>query len=195
MCHDGAMSDHVIPGPPEPWAVERGARATEDFLRLYSTHQKHVYGFIGSFFRDAADIDDVLQETSVVLWSKFGEFRPEGSFLQWALGIARLEVLRHMRARRGTSLAFDEDLVELLADERWQRRHDLDRRREALEQCLRRLSDQDRALIEDCYRPGMLIKDVAERLRRPVNAVYQSVSRIRRRLYECASRAIAVQEG
>jgi RNA polymerase sigma-70 factor, ECF subfamily len=174
---------------------EQGSRATEDFLRLYSTHQKHVYAFIGTFFRDAADIDDVLQETSVVLWSKFGEFRPDGNFLQWAFGIARLEVLRHVRKRKGSGFQFDEQLIEMLADERCEQHHDLDRRREALTVCLDKLSRQDRALIEDCYRPGMMIKDVAERLCRPVNAVYQSLSRIRRRLHECASRAIAIREG
>lgn len=176
-------------------SVERETRSTEDFLRLYATHQKHVYAFIGTFFRDAADIDDVLQETSVVLWGKFSEFRPEGNFLQWAFGIARLEVLRHMRRRKGGGFPFDEQLVELLADERGRQHQDLDRRREALALCLEKLSRHDRSLIEDCYRPGMLIKDVAERLSRPVNAVYQSLSRIRRRLHECASRAIAIQEG
>lgn len=160
------------------------------FVRLYSIHQKRIYGYVGTFFRDGADIDEVVQETSVVLWSKFSEFRPEGDFLRWALGVARLEVFRHIRTRVKAAVPFDDDLIELLSAE-WYRRCDhWDRRHEALRVCLETLRSPDRSLIEDCYQPGGSIKEVAQRLSRPANAVYQSLSRIRRTLHECITRRL-----
>lgn len=178
----------------EPLLPKGTPGGTEGFLRLYSIYQKQIYAFIGTFLRDAADIDEVLQETSIVLWSKFGDFRPDGDFLRWAFGIARLEVLRYVRKQKKGGCPFDEQLIELLAEERRQQVDYLDRRRDALRLCLEKLSGRDRALIDECYGPDTLIKQVAERLRRPVNAVYQSLSRIRRTLHECVSRTISIQE-
>jgi RNA polymerase sigma-70 factor (ECF subfamily) len=165
--------------------------ATEDFLRMYSLYQKQIYAFIGTYCRNPADIDEVLQETSIVLWNKFREFRSDGEFLPWAFGIARLEVLRHFRTRKD-AFPFDERIFDALVEQRGQEQDAFERRCEALQQCLSKLSERDRVLVEECYRSGVQIKDVADRMRRPVNAVYQSLSRIRRSLFDCISRAIRV---
>jgi RNA polymerase sigma-70 factor, ECF subfamily len=194
MDRDVSTADSTNSRPPlQP--LGRTSGDTESFLRLYSLHQKHIYAFVGTFFRDAADIDDVLQETSIVLWSKYAELRPGADFLPWAFGVARLEVFRHLRGKRGSGLPFDDSLMELLADERSRQQPYLERRRQALDSCLNKLGRRDHALIDECYQRGVLIKDVAERLCRPVNAVYQSLSRIRRQLHECVSRTMAIGEG
>lgn len=164
-------------------------------MRLYSVAQKQIYAFIGTFFRDAADIDEVLQETSIVLWTKFAEFRSDGDFLRWAIGIARLEVLRHFRIRNKRGAPFDEQLVDLLAEDRYRQMDYLDSRREALKSCLDKLNERDRLLVETCYRSGAPIKQVAVQINRPANAVYQSLSRIRRTLYECIDRTLSVNGG
>lgn len=165
--------------------------ATEDFLRLYSLYQRQIYAFIGTYCRNPADIDEVLQETSIVLWNKFSEFRSDGEFLPWAFGIARLEVLRYFRTRKDV-FPFNEQIFDALTEQRNQEQDAFERRCEALQQCLSKLSQRDRALVEECYRSGVQIKEVADRMHRPVNAVYQSLSRIRRTLFECISRAIRI---
>jgi RNA polymerase sigma-70 factor, ECF subfamily len=173
-------------------AVDR-SQIGDDFLRQYSLHQKQIYSFIGAFLRSGADIDEVLQETSVILWSKYHEFRPDGDFLRWACGIARLEVYRFCRSRKGVTMPFDDRLFETLAEDRELLNEHLDQRRSALSHCLQKLKRRDRELIEACYQANTTAKGVAERLCRPVNAVYQSLSRIRRLLYECVTRALASQ--
>lgn len=170
------------------------SQETEDFLRLYSLYQKQIYASIGTYFRNSADIDEVLQETSIILWSKFHELRSDGDFLRWAIGIARFEVLRHLRKHKNGSFPFDEEVAELLAEERDRHLDYLDLRREALERCLKKLKLRDRTLIEDCYSSNTLVKQVAKRMCRPVNAVYQSLSRIRRSLHDCITRSLAARE-
>jgi RNA polymerase sigma-70 factor, ECF subfamily len=169
---------------------------TQDFLRLYSLHQRRIHAFIGAFFLDSADIDEVLQETSIVLWNKFAEFRPDGNFLSWAFGIARFEVMRQLRlrSRKSSALPLDESLIEILIEERERAQPLFESRNEALKKCLEKLRQSDRKLIEDCYRQDTLIKTIADKLNRPVNAVYQSLSRIRKLLQECISRAMKAQE-
>jgi RNA polymerase sigma-70 factor (ECF subfamily) len=166
----------------------------DDFLRQYSLHQKQLYSFIGAFLRCGADIDEVLQETSVISWSKYQDFRPDGDFLRWACGIARLEVYRFCRSRKGVTMPFDAELFSKLAEDRELLNEHLDRRRSALSTCLQKLKRRDRELIEACYEPHTTAKSVADRMCRPANAVYQSLGRIRRMLHECVTRALASQE-
>jgi RNA polymerase sigma-70 factor (ECF subfamily) len=171
-------------------------QTTQDFLRLYSLYQRRIHAFIGAFFLDSADIDEALQETSIVLWNKFAEFRPDGNFLSWAFGIARFEVMRQLRlrSRKSSALPLDDSLIELLIEERERAQSHFDSRGDALKQCLGKLRQSDRQLVEDCYRQDIQIKTIAEKLNRPVNAVYQSLSRIRKLLQECISRTMKAQE-
>lgn len=176
-------------------AASSQTQLCDNFLRQYLHHQKQIYLYIAVFLRSGSDIDDVLQETSLVLWSKFHEFRPDGDFLRWACGIAKLEVYRFCRNRKGVTMPFDDDLFETLAAERESFDDHLDRRRRALSNCIEKLNQRDRTLIESCYSSGTTTKRVAEEISRPVNAVYQSLGRIRRVLHECVTRALAAQEG
>ena len=64
--------------PPEPPSVE--------FLSRVPRAQRSLYAFILTLVRQAADAEDVLQETNVVLWRKAGEYRPDSGF--HALGVA-----------------------------------------------------------------------------------------------------------
>jgi RNA polymerase sigma-70 factor (ECF subfamily) len=43
------------------------------------------------------DAEEVFQNTSVVLWNKFGEFQPGSNFFAWASQVAYYEVLNYMR--------------------------------------------------------------------------------------------------
>ena len=59
--------------------TDRGA----EFLRLFLQHQRRVYALILALLPNGPDADDILQETSAVLWQKFGEFeRPV--LIAWA---------------------------------------------------------------------------------------------------------------
>ncbi len=64
------------------------AARTEQFVELYSAAHRSVYACVMTLVRDPSDADEVLQETSLVLWRKFNDFRPDGDFVSWACGIA-----------------------------------------------------------------------------------------------------------
>jgi len=174
---------------------EAGEVCPDQFLRLYSHSQRRIHNYIATFVYDPTAVDEVLQETSIVLWRKFSAFREDGNFYHWACGIARLEVLKYLRTNQRTALPLDEHVMELISAERQAMDKGLDHRREALEHCLGTLGETDRALVHRCYAGIGSFKAVAVELGRPVNAVYKSLGRIRSVLFECIERRLIAEEG
>ena len=60
--------------PPDDSAL--GGDRTEEFVRCLSKYQQRVYSFILTLVPHWADADEILQETSTVLWRKFADFEP-----------------------------------------------------------------------------------------------------------------------
>ena len=166
----------------------------EEFILLFSKHQRQIHAHISMLLPHPADVDEVLQETSLILWSKFDQYRRDESFLGWGCGIAHLEVMRFYRRNRRRLLPIDDGLIEQLASERRSMQTSLLDRQAHLADCMRELKDNDRRLIDLCYRPEGSFKEAAEELQRPANAVYKSLGRIRRRLLECMTRKAAAEQ-
>ena len=166
----------------------------ERFTALLARHHTHLMGFILSLLPHWADAEDVLQQTSVVMWRKFGEFQPGTSFVNWGCQIARYHVLNYVRKQSRDRHVFADDLVELLADEAADDALRLERQRHALELCLEKLDAGGRALVARCYAPEATIKSVAEELGRTPNSVYKGLNRLREALLRCVQNTLA-QEG
>lgn len=160
------------------------------FVRLYARHQRELYAYIGAFLPRACDTEEVVQETSVVLWKKFSQFHEKGGFLQWAVGVARLEIFRHLRENRRRALSLDAELIQQISDQRQDMTAELITRRQALEQCLTKLNEKDHRLIQQCYVQSGNFKQAAEQIGRPVNSVYKSLGRIRLALLDCIRRTL-----
>jgi RNA polymerase sigma-70 factor (ECF subfamily) len=157
-----------------------------EFERHFSACEADLQAFVFTLLPHWPDAEDIVQRTRIVLWQKFAQFRPESSFRAWAMQIARFEVSNFRRTKRSDHLTFDDQLVDSLAEVRSALAEELDRRRAALEHCLRKLRASDRQIIRHCYGPNSTTtKDAADRLHRPVNTLYKALNRIRRTLMEC----------
>ena len=163
----------------------------EEFVQEFTKHQRRLYLYILAQVGRPNDAEEVLQETNLIIWRKAGQFTPGTSFFAWSSRIATYEVLK-LRERRGRDkLRFSAEFVELVAAEAGEAGEGWEERRQALSACLGKLRPKDRELIERRYAPGENGKSVAEDLGRPINAVYQSLGRIRRVLLECVHRQLA----
>ena len=69
----------------------------EKFTRLLVGIQPLLYGFILSLTHDRVAADDLMQETSAVMWRKFDQFQQGTNFGAWAMKIARFCVLEWRR--------------------------------------------------------------------------------------------------
>lgn len=174
-----------------PPRTEQNPGPGEEFVRLFTQAQRSLYLFILPLVHSSADAEEVLQETNVVILSKWSQFEPGTNFLAWCRAIARLEVFRFRRGRHHRLKLLDDDVIEQLAERIEEQPRDYDRQRDALSECIRRLREQDRELIRCRYAAGATGDDVALQLGRPANSVYQSLGRVRRVLLECIRRRLA----
>jgi RNA polymerase sigma-70 factor (ECF subfamily) len=156
-----------------------------EIVALIARHQTRLRGLVRCLLVPAADIDDVLQEINTVLWEKAADFRAGTDFWAWACQIARFKVFNHLRRHGRERLVFDELLLNEIADLAQQQLAAVDRRREALEECLARLPAPQRQLIELRYTSGHAIAKIAEVIGRPETSVRQTLFRIRQALQAC----------
>jgi RNA polymerase sigma-70 factor, ECF subfamily len=165
----------------------------EAFVQLFARYQRGIQAYIWTLVPNRADSDDLMQETSVSLWRKWAEYDRQRDFFRWACGIAFIEVLRYRRKSASQRLWFSEELMETLAVEFVEDSDLYEMRTTALQSCLQKLDEQDRQIIEACYRDGANVQAVAQELSRPVSTLYKMVARIRDRLYMCIEGTIARQ--
>jgi RNA polymerase sigma-70 factor (ECF subfamily) len=138
-----------------------------DFIANITRAQRTLHAFILSMVRKPADAEDVLQETNLVLWKKAAEFDPTRDFMPWAMRIAQLQSLAFLKKKPLAWQAFDEELLSVLASEAIDDWTETEKRRTALNGCLAKLPEQQRALIVKRYEPGGSVNAMSqERARR-----------------------------
>ena len=161
----------------------------DEFLRLFTSVQPALRRFVGYHLPGGRqqEIEDVLQETALVLWRKFALYDPNKSFTGWALGIAHFELRHSQRALARTPLALDEKTSELLA-RRAETSTDLDARQGRLDRCLSKLDARSREALTLYYEKEFSTEQIAEMYRGTVNMVRILLFRARHSLARCMSK-------
>lgn len=176
---DANAVEQAVPGP------------SAEFLQLFTHHQRRLFLYILSQIPNPIDAEEVQQETNVVIWSKYSQFRPGTNFLAWVSQIANFEVMKFRSRRKRDRMQFSDEFLETVSREALERSDELEERRKALIECIEKLRPKDRELIQQRYAPGERGKHLAEQIGRPANSVYQSLGRIRRSLMECIQRRLS----
>jgi len=174
----------------EPRAAAIDSAGAELLVRLLIRHQEELFRYIFSLLPHQEDARDVLQETCVALYRKFGDYDPAKPFLAWAYGFAYLEVLKQRERTCRSGRHLRDDLIELLARERQDQEAELHSRLQALEGCLKDLPASDRELIHQRYTVGCPIDELVERLGTSRRTFFRNLDRIRRTLLECINRRL-----
>jgi RNA polymerase sigma-70 factor (ECF subfamily) len=162
-------------------------RETDEFVTLLTQSQQSLYACILSLLPDRAAANDLLQETNLTLWHKAEDFEPGTNFLAWATRIARYHVLNYRRKRQRDRLVFDEALFAELCDRQAARVEEAAPFAELLRECLKKLPDEHRELVEARYASGGSVRQIAESRGISPGAVSQTLYRIREALLNCIS--------
>jgi DNA-directed RNA polymerase specialized sigma24 family protein len=72
-----STANHPPPGSPSP-----------EFVQLFTHYQRRLFLYILSQLPNPIEAEEVQQETNVVIWSKFAQFREGTNFLAWVSQIA-----------------------------------------------------------------------------------------------------------
>jgi RNA polymerase sigma-70 factor (ECF subfamily) len=162
-------------------------------VRELTSLQRPLYAYIFSLTRNAADADDVLQETNRVICEKLPEYQAGTSFAAWAYKIAFFEVLTLRKQKHREAARFSDALVENLAGEVERVLDASSARRQALDTCLKRLPEHSRQLVARRYLQGADVRSVAAHLGRTEKAVYHALARVRTWLLECINARLAAE--
>jgi len=163
----------------------------EEFIQLFTRHQRRLYLLILSQVPNTTDAEEILQDANCVMLAKYGQFELGTNFFSWAARIITFEVLKYRQRYSRSKVRFTDQFLDVVASEAELASDDLEQRRAALDACLKKLRDKDRELIQSRYQPDLSAKEMAEQIGRPANSVYQSLGRIRRVLMECITRQLS----
>ena len=169
------------------------ASRTQAFLRLYQANERRIYGFILALVPDWSQAEDLLQETTTVMWSKFDQFELGTDFAAWAMCIARYQIMNDRKKKRRQRVRFSDEVLEAIDACVSEATAQLDVRREALRACLKKLPQRDRELIHLRYEYEATTKSVAERVGRGLDAIYKALNRIHVQLFYCIRRTLAME--
>lgn len=166
-------------------------RSHEEFERLFLPAQTMLRGYLLAATGDGAAADDLFQNVATVLWRKFDDYDRSRSFTTWAIGIARLEVLKRRQTLARSRLVFSEEAVAALAQAAAEFAEEEDARLVHLRLCLDKLPARERDTLDLRFGENLSLAEIADRLHRSAEAVGMMMMRIRRWLRDCMERAMA----
>lgn len=163
---------------------------TEAFVGLILSHDTRIRGFISSLLLPSSDVDDVFQSTCMAAFRKLDAFRyeeprPDEAFIRWVCTIAKYEVLQYYRSKRAGKVTFSSEVVEQLAALQLEQSNHNQLRLDALKDCIERLGEREKALIQMRYGGRVPVVEIGKRIGRTANGVYKALERVRARLLAC----------
>lgn len=174
-------ADNAAPAPPDP---------NEVFLRLWTRHEPELRAFVRAGVPRTPQVDEVMQEVSLVAWRKFPTLPDPAQFPRWACLIARYEILMSRRRHARDRLVLDEDILEKLAEEGAEEMSLRHQQLEALDGCIEKLPRERRDLALAAYAPETSMKALAAQMGRSEGSLYQLLARIRQELLRCVERTL-----
>jgi len=161
-----------------------------EFLKLYTSHEVRLRAFALSLVRGWTDAEEVVQQASLVMWQKFGSFQLGTSFFSWAAKIVHLTAKDLRKRHRREMVHFGDEFAELVAQETNAAAEELAERERVLSECITKLKPKHRTMLDLRYKEDSSGERIAEVLGTSADAVYQSLARIRKALFDCVNRGM-----
>ncbi len=146
-----------------------------------------MYPYLLGILGNAEDAEDAFQDTVIVVMHKWQAYETDTNLKAWAFEIGRRTALKRLRTRGRQVNGLSQETMDLMQAE-LTTATSFDEglhRREALKICLQRLHENTRELLALRYREHLACEVIAEKLKRPLNSVYVSLSKARKQLRIC----------
>lgn len=161
-----------------------------EFVRTLTRFEPRVYAFIRSVVSNRDDAEEILQETNATLWNKRDQFDEIDNFLNWACGIARIEVLRLRQKKMRDRLQFSSQFVDHVEKQIVRESDALEDRKQALSDCTAKLPAASQELLRQRYHDRISVGELARKANRSIDSIYKRLSSIRHVLFECVEHAL-----
>jgi len=154
---------------------------------LFARHNVRVFRFLLRFVTDRSAADDLVSEVFLDVWRQAGRFKGRSQVTTWLLAIARYKALSALRRRSTEEL--NEDVAAAIEDPQDNPEVTIQNRQtpEILLDCLKKLSQAHREVIDLVYYHQKSIDEVAEITGIPPNTVKTRMFYARKRIAELMS--------
>jgi RNA polymerase sigma-70 factor (ECF subfamily) len=164
------------------------------FVNQLTACQHRIYAFILCLVPNWSDADDLMQETAEVMWRKFQDAGQITDFCAWGKTIARNKVMNFYAKKKRERVLFDDALLKDVIEREEKTSQQEELRVQTLQKCLQKLRLNDRHLIQVLYGHDIMIKKLAEEVKRPVQGLYKAMAHIHHSLLQCVRRSLATME-
>lgn len=158
----------------------------ETALRGILSQEPLLLGFVRAIVGSRTLAEDIFQDLVVLVMRKHAEIPNVAALPGWSRRAVRFLALKALEKRARERPVMDEELIALI--ERAVEDDGepaVDPYLSALGACREKLSAPARELLALRYEQGIPGEQIAERLGRPLNTVYVTISRLHRTLAEC----------
>lgn len=177
------------------FSEHRNLSFTEQVTRHWTAVQPTVRAFLLATVYDSAAVDDVLQNVAMTVVRRFDQYESGTDFAAWVITIARNKVMDYNKAQRRDRHLFDAQLYDRLGQVAVQVASELDCRHRALRECIAKMPENQRTLLDMRYRDQLSVQAIAESRRARPNTITVALRRIRVALRGCIERRLVGGEG
>ena len=170
------------------------------FIKLLVSAERRILGYLVTLLNSVPDAEDLMQETSIVMWEKFDDFlsTQDGDadptrFVAWGNKIAFYKVLNSRRRKKGSLRLLSDDIMQLVSEE-WTRQdetEELKMRQQALASCLEELPSEKKEVLQQYYWRRLPVDKIASSLQKTPGNIYKILGRTRQSLHRCISKKLA----
>jgi RNA polymerase sigma-70 factor (ECF subfamily) len=153
-------------------------------------NQKQIHAYILMMVHDYHNAEDLMQETAIILWQKFDEYKPGTSFAAWGMHVARNVVFNYRRKYGKRSQLFNDNMCQILEGYAQESARELSAIEESLRECIKKLKPADQNLIKLRYEQRISVQNIATQVKRSADSLYHSFSRIYAVLKQCVSQQL-----
>jgi RNA polymerase sigma-70 factor (ECF subfamily) len=157
------------------------ARDLQAFEQLYRIYQPRLARFLVGMLQRPQLIEEVLDDTMMVIWQTAGSFRGSSKPSTWIFAIAYRKALK-ARSRWPDPVEDEEFDTRVSPDPGPDQQLHHRRLHDALVEAMNQLSPDHRAVVDLTYFHGMGYREIAEIVACPVDTVKTRMFHARRRL-------------
>lgn len=156
------------------------ARESGAFDALYRGYHPRLTRFLERMTRRPGLVDEVLNDTMLVVWTRADRYNGQSKVSTWIFGIAYRKALKALK--RFDEPVEDEDPPQLSSSPGPEQQFGQQELHKALRRALGALSTEHRAVVDLTYFHGMGYREIAAVVECPVDTVKTRMFHARRRL-------------
>ena len=167
-----------------------------EFVELLTQNYCRINSFIFCMVPNEVDSEDIMQETTALMWEKYDQYKLGTNFVAWALTIAKYKILSYQRDKQRNRIHFDDQVTDMIETAKKAKltNDNIIEKVTALKKCIQKLPIKERKLIQLKYSNGLSNKALADSEGVSMPTIYRYLSRIYLNLLNCINQSLSPEE-